>query len=70
MRTKVNYKDIDLVVQGVYTKGEDTDREYPGSKSEFDIECIFVEDSTIDIFNLFSPNDITEIQDLILEKIE
>lgn len=69
MEINISFKGVDLCIVGVYTKGEQAEVDYPGSKSEFEIESVFVIDSSVDVFNFFSANDLTEMQDLVLEKL-
>lgn len=69
MEINISFKDVDLCVVGTYIKGEAVEVDYPGSKSEFEIESVFVIDSSVDVFNFFSANDLTEIQDIVLEKL-
>lgn len=78
MRTEVtiDFKGVDIVVEGNYIEGE---REvynygdgsgYPGSLSDFEIEKISVIDSTVDIYEFFSDDDLETIVDLVIENIE
>ena len=69
MEINISFKGVDLCVVGVHTKEEQAEVDYPGSKSEFEIESVFVIDSSVDVFNFFSANDLTEMQDLVLEKL-
>lgn len=74
--TTINYKGINLIVQGYYEKGEEAVMYYgdmsgyPGSPSDFHIEFIFVEDSEINIFDFFGEKDLEEIVRLVIENIE
>lgn len=67
---------IPLKVEGIYTpeeKGYRYDSDLSGlpmSYSSFDIEGIFVTDSNIDIYELLSMADITEIETEVINKIE
>lgn len=76
MEIQINYKGIDLIVKGNYTKGEEEVRYNddmggsPESASDFDVQSIFVIDSNINIEDLFSWEDFNEIKDLIIEEIE
>ena len=76
MEVTINYKGIDLIVKGNYTKGEEEVRYNddmggsPESASDFDVQSIFVIDSDINIENLFSWEDIESITDLVIEDIE
>ena len=53
MEINISFKGVDLCVVGVHTKGEQAEVDYPGSKSEFEIESVFVIDSSVDVFNFF-----------------
>jgi hypothetical protein len=76
MQVEINYLGVPLTVQGTYYEGEsqvmyDSNGEgYPGSSSEFEILEITVSDSEIDIWELLSSNQIDEITNLVIEKIE
>lgn len=73
--TTINFKGINLLVQGAYDKGEDSvmyygdGSGYPGSPPSFDIEFIFIEDSEINIYELFSWDDLEKMQELALEQL-
>ena len=43
---------------------------YPGSNSEFEITDVFVRDSFISVFNLFSAENLSEMEEICLIKIE
>jgi hypothetical protein len=75
-KVTINFKGIPLIVEGYYEKGEsrvlyygDLDG-FPGSNSSFDVNEIYVEDSEIDIFELFSVADLEEIETICLTEIE
>lgn len=76
MSVTINFKDVNLIVEGIYNKGEDIvyncgdGSGYPGSNSFFEIQSIYVEDSNIDIFEFFSCVDLEDIEILVIEKIE
>jgi hypothetical protein len=76
MEVQINYKGVDLVVEGNYYKGEEAVRYYsdmsgyPGSNSEFEITDVFVRDSFISVFNLFSAENLSEMEEICLIKIE
>ncbi len=76
MEVKINFRGINLVVNGNYTPEEpmimyySEGDGYPGAGSEYEILEIYVEDSSIDIFELFSFSDIEEIEELCLTEIE
>lgn len=67
---------IPLKVEGIYTpeeKGYRYDSDLSGlpmSYSSFDIEGIYATDSSVDIYDLFSVADITEIETEVINKIE
>ena len=70
----VVYREVALLVEGTYTKGEDSvfyDSDlggYPGSSSEFDINAIYV--GGIDIYELFYSEQLDEISEVCLISIE
>lgn len=74
MEVQINYKGIDLIVEGIYTPPEETVMYYsdmsgyPGAASEFECNSIYVED--VDIFELFSLEDLERIEELCINKIE
>lgn len=76
MQVTINFKDIDLIVEGIYDSGEDSVMYYndmsghPGCAPSFEIESIFVEDSEIDISELFSFKDLEIIAEKVIEKLE
>jgi hypothetical protein len=76
METNIRYKGVDLVVEGNYYKGEEGVRYYsdlsglPSSNSEFEITDVFVRDSFISVLNLFSAENLREIEELALIEIE
>jgi len=69
----INYKGIELLVEGTYIPGEEEVRYFsdmsgqPSSSSEFDINAVYVND--VDIFELLSEDSLIEIETLILEDI-
>ena len=73
---EINYAGVLLIIEGNYYEGDsqvmyDSNGEgYPGSPSEFEILKITVSDSDVDIWEIFSNNQIDEITDLVIEKIE
>lgn len=64
----ITFKDVELEVVGDYFEGDKETRDYPGSNSYFSIESILAGD--VDIYNLFSWEDIDRIEDLVIEKLE
>ncbi len=76
MEVQINYKGIDLVVVGNYTPAEPMvmyykdGSGYPGSNSEFELTDVFVRDSFISVFNLFSAENLSEMEELCLVEIE
>lgn len=76
MEINIKFKGISIIVVGEYEAGEEAVRYYsdmsghPGSSSSFDVEEVYVEDSEIDIFEFFSPDDLEIIEEKVLEQIE
>jgi len=74
METTIKFKGIDLTVEGVYTPPEPMVMYYkdmsgyPGANSEFECNAIYAGD--VDIFELFSLEDLEKIEELCLNKIE
>lgn len=72
----IMFKDTKLLVFGEYIPGEDeityygSGDGYSGSSSSFEILKVCVEDSYVDIWELFSRADLEKIEELIIEKIE
>ncbi len=70
------YKNIPLKVEGYYTHGEkgymyDNNLDgLPPSNSEFEITDVFVRDSFISVFNLFSAENLSEMEEICLIEIE
>ena len=75
MELKIEFKGIPIRVVGEYEKGEDRVMYYdnldgyPGSNSSFYIHSVYVEDSEIDLIELFSPADLEKLETKILEQI-
>jgi len=76
METNIRFKGVDLIVEGNYYKGEkgylyDSDLSgLPDSGSSFEVSDVFVRDSFISVFNLFSAENLSEIEELALMEIE
>ena len=76
METNIRYKGVDLVVIGNYYKGEEGIMYYsdlsglPPSNSEFEINDVFVRDSFISVFSLFSAENLSEMEESCLIEIE
>ena len=76
MEISIEFKGVPLRVVGEYEAGEEAVMYYsdmsghPGSLSSFDVEEVYVEDSEIDIFEFFSPDDLEIITEKVLEQIE
>lgn len=68
MEVQIEYKGITLLVGGTYTESESKTHDYPGSSSNFDINEVFV--GKIDIYELFSWDELSKITEEVLNKIE
>ena len=74
MEIEINYRGVSLLIEGTYTKGEESvfyDSDLggsPGSDSEFDINAVFV--GGIDIYELFDWEYLEDLSETCLEKIE
>jgi hypothetical protein len=66
MEIDINFKEIDLVVRGNYSKDYDS---FERESHSFEIFSISVSDSVINIYDLFSSADLELIEELIIEKI-
>lgn len=73
MTIDINYKGIDLTIEGEYEPSEEevtyeSDLSgYPGSNSSFIIYEVFVEE--VDIFDIISDFDLEALEELILNEI-
>jgi len=73
---EIKFQGIPLKVVGTYEVGEEevmyaSDMSgYPGSASYFDISEIYVTDSEINLYELFSWQQLEVIIDLVIDKIE
>lgn len=76
MEISIEFKGIPIRVIGEYEAGEEAVMYYgdmsgyPGSSSSFHVEGVYVEDSEIDIFELFSLADLEIISEKVIEQIE
>ena len=76
MEINIEFKGIPLRVVGEYEAGEEAVMYYsdmsghPGSDSSFLVEEVYVEDSEIDLVELFSSADLEVLSEKILEQIE
>ena len=74
MTIDINYKEIDLTIEGEYEPAEKEVRYnsdmtgYPGSSSSFTILGVYVEE--VDIFDITSDFDLEALEELILKMIE
>jgi hypothetical protein len=74
MEVNIRFKGIDLTVEGVYTPAEPMVMYYKdmsgydGANSEFECNTIYAGD--VDIFELFSLEDLEKIEELCLISIE
>lgn len=64
----INYKDVELEVVGNYFEGDAETRDYPGSNSYFEVNKILA--GYVNIYDLFSWEDIDRIEELVIEKLE
>lgn len=71
MRTEeIEYKGIELIVNGNYTEREEETYDLPGCPATFEALDIYVGyEGQISIIDLFSNDDLIEIEKLVLEKI-
>jgi hypothetical protein len=76
MTTEIEFRTVKLVVEGTYTP-QDRGYNYDGNmeghplvNSEFEIDSIKAADSNIDIYELFSYENLYEIEYLCLINIE
>ena len=70
MIVNITYYDVPLEVEGDYTKREPSTWDYPGAPAEFNIHAISAEDSEVNIYEILPHQTVTEIESLVLEKIE
>ena len=64
---KINYCEIPMEVAYEFYKGEEQTYAYPGSPDEVEIESVEV--GGYDIYNLLSPDQLHDLEYIILEKI-
>lgn len=68
---QLDYKFLDIVVEGNYRKGEENTYDYQGSPSEFEIENIRLVDDKQDLYNLFEQAKwLKDLNDLVINIIE
>lgn len=63
----VKYNDIDIEVQGTYQRGYPATREQPEEYPEFNINHVRISD--VDIYELLSEEQLSEIEQLVIEEI-
>lgn len=63
---KINYCEIPMEVVYEFYKGEPQTWDYPGSPDEVELESVEV--GGFDIYNLLSPDQMHDIENIILEK--
>ena len=74
METTIEYKGVELLVQGHYSPPEETVRYYPdgsgypGCNAEFECFAVYIDD--VAVFDLFTPKQLKEIEELAILKIE
>ena len=64
----INYKGIELEIVGDYFEGDKETRDYPGSSSYFEASQIL--HAGENIFEFFSWDDISKMEELVIEKLE
>ena len=62
----LNYKDLNLVVKGYYTEGEQQTYDYPGSPADFSVCEVNLQG--VDVSVLMSDLDLETIEQQILDK--
>lgn len=67
-KTTITFKGVELEVIGNYFEGDKETRDYPGSNSYFEVCEILAGD--VNIYDLFSWEDIDKIEESVIEKIE
>ena len=67
MEANITYNGVPVVVMYDYTEGEESTWDYPGSAPEVELEAVFPEDSETDILDIFTWNQQSELEDIILE---
>jgi hypothetical protein len=67
MEANVTFNGVPLVIIYDYHEGEEGTWDYPGSAAEVELEAVFPEDSETDILDIFTWNQQTELEDIILE---
>lgn len=64
---KINYCEIPMEVAYEFYKGEPATWDYPGSSDEVVIESVEV--NNVDIFNLLSPDQLYDLENIIIENL-
>lgn len=74
MEATIEYKGVELLVQGHYSPPErmsmyDSNLEgYSGCNAEFECFAVYIDD--VAVFDLFTPKQLSEIEELAILKIE
>lgn len=70
MEANIEYIGVRLVVLYDYEEGEEQTWDYSGSAPQVELEAVYVEDSEIDILDIFTWNQQSALEDIILQRKE
>jgi len=69
MEASIVYSGVEMVVIYDYQEGEEQTWDYPGSAPEIEVEAIFAKDSEVDLFDIFTWDQIEDLENILLEII-
>jgi hypothetical protein len=67
MIVTINYRDVELDIEGVYTEGEEQTYDYIGSSDIFEIEAAYV--GGVNIYNMLEGSREQELEEICIAKI-
>ena len=69
MEASIVYSGVEMVVIYDYQEGEEQTWDYPGSAPEVEVEAIYAKDSEVDLFDIFTWDQIEDLENILLEII-
>ena len=67
MIVTINYREVELDIEGVYTEGEKQTYDYIGSSDTFEIETAYV--GGVNIYNMIEGSQEQELEKICIAKI-
>tara|TARA_B110000503_G_scaffold111138_1_gene166355 strand:+ start:676 stop:888 length:213 start_codon:yes stop_codon:yes gene_type:complete len=67
MIVTINYREVELDIEGVYTEGEEQTYDYIGSSDTFEIENVYV--GAVNIYNMLEGSQEQELEKICIAKI-